>query len=130
MKGIKIVLFAVIASLMFVGCGNNAETPSEIAKKVLAASINFDFATLKKYVVKERIEEVDNVEQRMAEDVEFADNVKNMVKGATFKILSETIDGNSAVVIAGMFTEREGNFEEDIKFVKVNGEWKIDSRVY
>ena len=131
MKSIKIVLLAVVASLMFVGCGNNAKTPSEIAIKVLEASKNLDFATVKKYVVKKRIERLEKAEREMKEDVERANEFKNETKNVTFKVLSETIseDGNSAVVLLEVFFDGERN-QKDMDFVKVDGEWKVDEHLY
>ena len=130
MKGIKIVLLAVVASLMFVCCGNNAKTPSGIAKKVLEASKNLDFTTIKQYLVEERIVELMFAESEM-KNVETANKFKNRVKGSTIKVLSETIseDRNSAVVVVKIFIKEEEPYEYSMDFVMVDGEWKVDSRI-
>ena len=134
MRTIKILLLAVIASLMFAGCGNNAKTPSEITKKVFIAAINLDFNTIKQYLIEERIERLEETEKDIAEDVEYANKLKKTLKNVTFKVVSETIsqDGNSAVVVIEVFNpaESDSGFEKEIKCTKVNDEWKVDSNPF
>ena len=130
MKQIKILLFTVVASLMFIGCGNNSKTPSEIAEKVLTAAKNLDFKILKQSVTETYIARLERLEKEMTEDIEQANRMKNIFENVTFKIISETIsqDGNSAVITIEVFNPDEGEdtFEKDIHLVKINGEWKVD----
>ena len=131
MKKIKMSLLAVIASLLFVGCGNNTK-PSDVALKVFDALKELDFKTVKQYIAKDFIESVDQIEKHMIEDVAAANNFKNDVKGTTCKILSENIseDGNSAVVETEV-TFRDGKKHQNkMDMVKVDGEWKINENPF
>ena len=170
MKSIKILLLAVIASLMFANCGNktqnqtsseaqalsetqtitdaqalseaqtlsniqtpfDAQSPSEIAKKAIEASKNLDFKTIKQYLVEERIEELEEAESEMIMNVEETNAFRNRVKDAKVTVLSEEIseDGDEAVVKVRMSIQGEEPFDKDIDLVKVDGQWKIDSKVY
>jgi len=134
MKSIKILLFVFIASLMFASCSNNAKTPSEIAKKIFIAAKNLDFNTIKPYLVKERMDDLEEAEKELTENVEEASRFRNSVKNITFKVISERIseDENSAVVEMRFFYADEDDESRsiDIDFVKIDGEWKVDFNLF
>jgi PBP1b-binding outer membrane lipoprotein LpoB len=130
MKKIKILMIAVMVSLMFVGCGSKPETPAEITVKVLEASLNLDFETVKKYVVEERLDDI----EKFKENADEVESFKKATENVKFKIISEEIseDGKSAKVTVQVSVPSEGDepFEEEMDLVKVSGEWKIDERIW
>jgi hypothetical protein len=137
MKNIKTIMLIALASIILAGCGGKTKTdelsPSKIAEKVLAASQELDFETLKQYLAQGRLDRLDESEKNFSEDSESRDRFLAMVKGAKVKVLSETIseDKQSATVTVQIkLASEEETFEKDLDFINENGKWKIDSNPY
>jgi PBP1b-binding outer membrane lipoprotein LpoB len=131
MKKNKILMIAVMASLMFVGCGSKPETPTEVVEKVYNATLKFDFKTIKKYVVEKHLDAIERSEKNNSGNM---DELKKEFENVKFKIISEEIseDGKSAKVTVQVYNTNENDepFEEEMDLVKVSGEWKIDERIW
>ncbi|MDR3286411.1 MAG: DUF4878 domain-containing protein [Prevotellaceae bacterium] len=123
----KTLLFAVLASMVFIGCGGGGNlSPKEVAEKALSASKNFDYKTLKKYVEKSQIPKIEEAEKRNESPED-----KELREKATFEVISETIsdDGNSATVNVKITVDGD-SFENDLNLVKEDGQWKVSDRIF
>jgi ABC-type glycerol-3-phosphate transport system substrate-binding protein len=132
MKQIKILLLAVVASLVFAGCGNNSKTPSDIALKVMDAAKDLDFKTIKQYLTNNPVESLEEFEKSIKENTEETNDIKERMKGAKWKIVSENIaeDGNSATVKMEIIFVNGETKSHEVDLVKVDGEWKVDNNPF
>ncbi|MDR3227246.1 MAG: DUF4878 domain-containing protein [Prevotellaceae bacterium] len=124
---LKTLLFAVLASMVFIGCGGGGNlSPKEVAEKAINAAKNYDYKTLKNYVVKSQIPAIEEAEKSNDESSED----KELRESAIFEVISETIsdDGNSATVNVKI-TVGDNSFENDLDLVKEDGQWKVSDKL-
>ena len=90
-----LVSFVLCFSLVFMGCGSSRETPEQAVTNLLTAIKNLDAETIQKYVVYEDL--FSGVPE--SEDlIENEENTKLLTNKLSFKILSSSSEGDTAVV--------------------------------
>jgi hypothetical protein len=90
-----LVSFVLCFSLVFMGCGSSRETPEQAVTNLLTAIKNLDVETIQKYVVYEDLFSGDPESEDLIENEE---NTKLLTNKLSFKILSSTSEGDTAVV--------------------------------
>ncbi|MDR0420964.1 MAG: DUF4878 domain-containing protein [Prevotellaceae bacterium] len=130
MKLLKSLVLVVAAGLIMTACGGNASKPSDVAKKVMEATLQFDFKEVKKYVVKDLIPTVEEsiAQTETEEGKQMLAMYKSIMENVTFEVVGEEIaeDGNSAVVTVKVKGPAGEEDEQAINLVKEDGAWKID----
>ena len=130
MKLLKKIVFVVAAGLMLVSCGG-ASSPSDVAKKFVEATKEFDFKEAKKYVAKEYADAMDQIIEQFSspEAQGYLKIFKETAKGTKVEVLGEKIseDGNSAVVTV-KFEMMGQSQEEELPLILEDGAWKINEK--
>lgn len=90
---LAIVCFILTAMLVIGGCGSSGETPEQAVTNALNAVKNLDKETAQKYFAYEDL--MSNSENELLEDQEI---LKLFVKNFNFKVLSSSIEGDTATV--------------------------------
>ncbi|MDR2653538.1 MAG: DUF4878 domain-containing protein [Prevotellaceae bacterium] len=128
MKLLKSLVLVVAAGLMMTACGGGA-TPSEVAKKVMDATLKFDFKEVKKYVAKDLVPLVEQsiVQTETEEGKQMLEAYKALVKDVKVEVVSEEIaeDGNTAKVTVKTTTPTGEVDEDTLSLVKEEGGWKV-----
>ncbi|MDR1553829.1 MAG: DUF4878 domain-containing protein [Prevotellaceae bacterium] len=129
MKLLKSLVLVVAAGLIMTACGGGGATPSEVAKKVMDATLKFDFNEVKKYVAKDIVPLVEQsiAQTETEEGKQMLEMYKNLVKDVKVEVVSEEIaeDGNTAKVTLKT-TSPTGEVSEDtINLVKEEDGWKV-----
>jgi hypothetical protein len=129
MKLLKSLVLVVAAGLMIAACGG-ASTPSDVVKKVLDAQASFDYGTVKKYVVKDLVPQIEEVEKQFeSPEAKAAIEASKVLEGdqqVKYDVVKEEIDGDSAKVTVKMSVAgREQEFT--LPLVKEDGAWKVST---
>lgn len=94
-KKIFVVFVLLLLSLALVGCGNRGETPEQAVTNALNAIKNLDRETAQKYFDYEGLANSNEEAEELIEDEE---NAKLIVDKLSFKIISSSIEGDTATV--------------------------------
>ena len=138
MRLLKSLALVVVAALVVTACGGGSSSgsnasPSEVAKKFIKATMNFDFAESKQYVASDMLATYNEVYEQVMiqfespEMKEYLELAKGLTKNVQIEIINEEIDGDNATVtlkMSGVMGMEEN--EEDLHLVKENGSWKIN----
>ena len=114
---------------MLISCGD-ASSPSNIAKKYIEATKNYDFKAAKEYIAKEYEAEMDRIDEQMntPEVQATVAAIRAAVKTPiTRKVIDEKIskDGNSAIVTIRIEGQGE-SYEEYLLMILEDGVWKVN----
>jgi ABC-type glycerol-3-phosphate transport system substrate-binding protein len=130
MKLLKNLVLVVAAGLMMTACGGGGATPSEVAKKAMEATFNFDSNALKDLVAKDLIPAVEEAiaQQESEEGKAQIEMAKGFLKEAKFEVVGEEIaeDGNTATVTVKVSAMGQED-EQTLNLVKEEGKWKLSA---
>lgn len=116
MKSLKASTLFVLILFLFAGCQSGSKSPSEVVDSYHQAIWDEDVDAVMSYMIPG--DSRDYVEQEVARR---SQGMKRT--GGLPPIVSETIDGDKAVVVC-----RFGPVELDVNLARHEGAWKIDTR--
>jgi len=134
MKKAKTIVLVVLASIMFAGCGEKTDSssPKAIAEKAFKAALKLDFETLRKHIAQNKLASIEEAE-KMFEDIEKRDDFIKGAKGIKIKALSEEFSEDeqfAKVTVQIKLLSRKEPHEQELNFIKENGEWKMDENPF
>ena len=132
MKLLRSLAVVVAAMLMFTAYGQDAK-PSDVVKKFVEATVAFDFAAAKQYVIKEHQAKLDEVIAQFEApeakaQIDEMKAVLESVGGIKVDIVNEEIDGDSAKVTVQVSGGGQSQ-EQVISLIKEDGKWKVNDDI-
>ena len=112
------LLILVMASFLFVGC---KKSPEDLAVKFVKLYSNCEFKKAAQLGDKDT-KEFMNFVQSMTSEEEIKNSKKKI---SSIKVVETNIEDDTAEVTLSITEEGGEPEEQDIKLVKVNGDWKV-----
>lgn len=113
-----VVAFITIALSVFgcFACGCSQQTPSDVTSGLLSAMQNGDSEKISKYCNNINIDypHIDKNNNLTKEQQDSVDNFANKVRDFDYKVVSETVDGDSAIVDVEINTYNFGDMFKEV----------------